>query len=144
ARAAAELRALDELLRRYHAPAPDALAERICAARRPARRAARLRLVARWVAPAAAAVAAVVVAAVYLPALTSRPDATDRAAQSDTPPKPAQRTPAEEAPPAAPSRQRVEQVAMLGMDMFRDYDVVRNYETLAAIERLEGGDGNGT
>ncbi len=153
--AADELRALDSLLVAHAAPEPAAdLPARIRAAARNETRAKRpapvLRLV-RWLAPAAAA-AAVLIAAVAIlspdggkdprPALSSsggrdagnggRADAAKVETTAEV----------LDSATEAEAEQLAEIVAMERLDMFRDYDIVKNYDTLAAIEQLEH-DGGG-
>ena len=130
-----ELVAVDAALEAYTAPAaPADLSARIVRhSRRAGRRSQALRLAA-WLAPAAAAAAVILIALAWF----GRP-------HGPQPPKPVLvRTPAGEldrsrAYRAVPKdeRQDFEEEIVRHLSFFRDYEVLEEFETLAAIDQLE-------
>ena len=110
-----QLQALDNVLDLYDVPAPpDDLAGRICES---VRARTRRRKVLRWVWPAAGAAAAAA-AAIIIIATTAG-------------------TPAPKAVVENPVPADVEEAIIEHFDFVRDMNVLENYETLKAIERIE-------
>jgi anti-sigma factor RsiW len=122
ARALAEMRAVDDALDQWCVPGvPAGLAEQIVLASR--REVGRLRWWALRVSASIAAAAAIVLVALVLRGggdLTTDPHVTSEHAVAN-----------------AEIREEDERLIVENLDFFRDFEVVDNYETLEAIERLE-------
>lgn len=135
AQAYSDMKGLEAMLDACQAPpaAPD-LAERVIAAvRRASRRAVILR-VAGWGGAVAAAAAVLLAVALSHPS-RPRPAARGPDVAADTLNE-AQRSAVFQA--AAPAdRAELENLAVKHLDFWRDYDVVQDFETLKAIDRLE-------
>lgn len=131
AQAFARLRAVDAALDGYSVPAPSGdLAERICANVRQAQ-ATKARIV-RWLAPLAAA-AAIVLAVLAYQSLKSM--------SSPSAPSPVAVDPQQPIDEALAGLDQPDRFAVENMDFFRDYEVLENYDTLQAIDKLEQGEG---
>jgi len=142
ARARRETLALGRLLDAHRVPEPAAdLADRVIAhVQRSAQARPTVIRLARWLVPAAAAAAAAAIVIAVVLGLTGRPG-----------PAPEQTPVAEQRPPAetdttaailaeaSPEVREglVEEFAIRKLDMLRDYEVVSNFELLAAIEEVE-------
>lgn len=117
-----ELQALDRVLDVYDIPSPPSgLADRVLES---VRTRARRRRALRWVWPAAGAAAAAAVIVVAMLLSSARPD-------PNAPPV-VKKTPDVELSP-----QGVDQAIIESLDFVRDMDVLENFETLEAIERIE-------
>lgn len=128
AQARRELQALDEALNLVDVPpAPEGLAERICANVRSPSRAIRL---VRWLAPLAAAAVVLAVLA-YRDMTQPKPPGNSEAAAT---PAGKMLKQADAALAGLPDEDRL---AVEAMDFFKNYDVLDNFETLQAIDRLE-------
>jgi anti-sigma factor RsiW len=131
AEALAGLRSVDDLLDAWEAPpAPPELAERIVrAAGRPRGRV----LTWRRVLTGAAAAAAVVAIAIGLGRQAVRPG-----------PEPEKVADRSEAPAAPMTREELDAFAVENLGFFKDYDVLTDFDTLEAIERVERSRSSGT
>ena len=120
-----QLLALDEVLAAYAAPAaPDGLGDRVVAdVRRRVKRRRRLISFARVAAPIAAAAAVILIAVLASPeGQQPAPTTEQKVADIQTPPK---------------VMPKADRFVAENLNFFRDYEVLVNYETLEAIERLE-------
>jgi anti-sigma factor RsiW len=128
AQARADLQALSEAMDAYDVPpVPAGLADRICAAARPTSPVIRL---VKWLAPVAAA--AGVVLAVMAWQNTNKPQVPNDGGMASVGGKLIQQ--ANEAEGDMPEQDRL---AVEGMNIFKNYEVLDNFETLQAIDRLE-------
>ncbi len=135
-RAHRELTAVDAALDSYTAPAPPAgLADRVLAhTRRSVRRRQVLRVVG-WVAPvaAAAAILLIVFAVLSGPGETALPPGSPIV---HTPPGELEASQAYQDVPET-ERAQMEEVIIQHLSFFRNYEVLEEFETLEAIDRLE-------
>lgn len=118
----AELKALDGILSAWQSPeAPDRLAERIATAARQCGSKRQVIRLARIIGPIAAAAAA---AAIFVAVLiNNQPQQTNMADPSNG--------------TAKISIEELDEVVVENLEFFRDYEILTNFETLEAIERLE-------